>query len=116
MVADYMTKPLLGAKFQKFCKAIMNGRYKKKYMINKVKGNVMVGQQECVGFDIFRRLKPDCNKQESDLFSTRPTTKLQTRTNKKHERNKKSSHCFKLILLAQVYSHHIIIFSFYVYR
>jgi len=39
-------------------------------------------------FDIFRQQKSDCNKQESDLFLTRLTTKLQTRTNKKTEGEK----------------------------
>jgi hypothetical protein len=38
MIADYMTKPLTGAKFHKFRELIMNN-----------KTSAIVGQQECVG-------------------------------------------------------------------
>jgi hypothetical protein len=68
MVADYMTKPLTGAKFHKFCKLIMNygwrelrkgnGKqlvkskqlYVKRKIICYYEVSVsMVGQQKCVG-------------------------------------------------------------------
>ena len=41
MIADYMTKPLVGSKFERFRKIIMN-------LIPKTSPS-LVGQQECVG-------------------------------------------------------------------
>jgi hypothetical protein len=51
MLANYFTKPLSGLKFQKFCKAVMNCGW-----------TIIVGQQECVGEIVLKRLmsSADC--------------------------------------------------------
>jgi hypothetical protein len=43
MVANFMTKPLVGTKFHTFCKIIMN------IITSKKVNHTYVGQQECVG-------------------------------------------------------------------
>jgi hypothetical protein len=86
-------------------------------MLNKVRVNVMVGQQECVGRNILSDILVDTNPICTDKIQsilTRPNKKnhKQEQINRLKESKTKPSHYFKLILLAQLFFH--ILCSFYI--